>query len=658
MGVSADLNFEKLSLQLLDAAHLVRPCFASHNIRSLAHAISYAKGKNIAPSRYEIQMLYGMAETERKVLLKKGLTLRIYVPIGEMLPGMSYLVRRLLENTSQMSFVKKSHHDQENEDRLLAKPMLGQILNQPRSDFFKNEHLTDFTKESERTNFHKALIDARALLPIKVPIIVNGVAEESAKVEARICPSDTDMIVSHLSLADTKHADKALLMAKEHANKLHLLGFEERARQLNKLADILAHDRFLLSAIICYEVGKPWAECDADVAEAIDFCRYYADCARRELQPTKLGDLGGEENHLMYQPRGTAAIIAPWNFPLAILCGMSVAAYVCGNPVIMKPSEQSSLTAYLLFQRMLKAGFLSECVHFLPGRGEIIGAHLAAHKDTALICFTGSKTVGHAIAKTAGNVVPGQVQMKKIIVEMGGKNAIIIDDDADLDEAVGAVIKSAFGYAGQKCSAASRIIPVGTISESFIHRLVEGSKSLRLGPSFLPSTDIGPVIDLEAFERLESVIARLKEDREAKVLYVADKIDRGFFVPPTIVLIKNEEHWLMHEELFGPIIALYPAQNLDQALKVANNCAYALTGAFFSRSPANIEKAKVLFNVGNLYINQKCTGAIVHRQPFGGFKMSGTGIKAGGPHYLMNFVDARVISENTMRRGFAPTSAQ
>lgn len=649
-----DLNFEKLSKLLLDAVELVRPCFASHNVRSLAHAITYAKEKNIAPSAYELQMLYGMAESERKVFLKKGHILRIYVPLGEMLPGMSYLVRRLLENTSQMSFVKKSHHDEESEDRLLAKPLSHQAKIEKKNPYFKNEPLSDFAIPEVRDNFEKALANIQGIFPIKVPIIIKDSVEIAEEIVPRSCPSKTSFIISHLSISTIDHAEKALSFSKMHTDKLHFLGLEERARHLEKLADILSKDKFLLSALICYEVGKTWAECDADVAEAIDFCRYYAACARRELSGTTLGEISGEENTLQFQPRGTAVIIAPWNFPLAILCGMSVAAYVAGNPIILKPSEQSSITAYFLFQRMLQAGFLSECTHFLPGKGEVIGAHLVSHPDTAIICFTGSKAVGQAISKAAGTVVKSQQQMKKIIVEMGGKNAIIIDDDADLDEAVSAVIKSAFSYAGQKCSAASRIIPVGSISDTFIHRLIEATQCLKIGPSYLASSFMGPVIDEEAKSRLDQQISRLKQDRDLKLLYSGENLSDGFFVHPAIFLVKNEDHWLMHEELFGPVLAIYPAQNLEQALRVANNCEYALTGAFFSRSPANIEKAKKLFNVGNLYINQKSTGALVHRQPFGGFKMSGTGIKAGGPHYLLNFVDARVISENTMRRGFAP----
>ncbi len=650
-----DQNYEKISKLLLDEIDHIRPCFGSHNIRSLAHAISYANQKNIDPGRYEIQMLYGMAESERKALLHRGHILRIYVPLGEMLPGMSYLVRRLLENTSQMSFVKKSHHDQENEDQLLGEPMASETIHPEKiKASFINENLLDFTNKETRIHFEEALEALKKKLPIHVPILIANQEQESLESMPRTCPSETNLIISHVKLASTKHADIALKLCLQGAQKLAAIGIEQRAYHLQTLADILDKDRFELSALISYEVGKTWAEADADVAEAIDFCRYYAWCAKVELAFSPLGQVSGEENNLYYQARGPTLIIAPWNFPLAILCGMSVAAYVAGNPIIMKPAEQSSAIAYFLYQRMMTAGFLRECVHFLPGRGEIVGRYLVSHADIATICFTGSMAVGHEISRAASTVVQRQTQMKKIIVEMGGKNAIIIDDDADLDEAVLAVLKSAFVYAGQKCSAASRVILVDSIAEPFIERLKSATESFKVGPAFLPSTFMGPVIDAEAYERLKEKLTLLKQDTSLRKIYEGPQQSGGYYIPASIFLVNDENHWLMTEELFGPILAIYLAPDLDHALRVANNSKYALTGAIFSRSPANIGKAKCLFNVGNLYINQKCTGALVHRQPFGGFKMSGTGIKAGGQHYLLNFVDAKVVSENTMRRGFAP----
>lgn len=649
-----DLNYEKLSAQLLDAIDHVRPAFGSHNIRSLAHAIAYAKQRGIDSSRYEIQMLYGMAETERRAFLSRGHNVRIYVPIGEMIPGMSYLVRRLLENTSQMGFLKLSHHDQSDEDKLLKAPRATQATEPPTTKSgFVNAHHTDFTESKARQHFADALSVVAKNLPITVPIVINGKCMSTQEV-VRHCPADVTQVLSRCHFATTEHAELAIQACITSFPSITTLALAERARHLQNLAKILEDDRFLLAATMCYEVGKTWAEADADVAEAIDFCNYYADMAPKEIGPRRMGNVNGEHNTLTYQGRGPAVIIAPWNFPLAILCGMSVAAYVAGNPIIMKPSEQSVAIAYMLYERMIKAGFQKDAIQFLPGVGEEIGAHLVAHAQTALICFTGSMSVGHDIMKTANSVVSNQPQMKRVVCEMGGKNAIIIDDDADLDEAVLGVLTSAFNFAGQKCSAASRVIVIGSIKDQFVERLIAATASLSINDPKFPGTVLGPVIDQDAFDRLNGVINKLVADSSVRVLHVGERKQGGYYIPPVIVETNDATHWVMQEELFGPIVSLIYARDLEQAISIANSTKYALTGALFSRSPANIALVKQQFNVGNLYINQKCTGALVNRQPFGGFKMSGTGLKAGGPNYLINFVDAKLVSENTMRRGFTP----
>lgn len=650
-----DQNFERLSKLMLENCDLIRPAFGSHNIRSLSHALAYAKKKNIDPKRFEIQMLYGMAEAERRALLERGYNVRIYVPIGDTLVGMSYLVRRLLENTSQMGFLKLSHHDQVAADILLAAPVSKRNVAQDtsRADFQNASHL-DFTKISNRKAFAEALNKTQELFPIKVGAFIAGKALKVTKTIDHMSPNNSTQVISQLMLANTEAADQAIAHCVEIFPTLKSKTVAERAAHLINLANILREDRYELAALMCHEVGKTWAEADADVVEAIDFCNYYAQRAVLELGFKPIGLMGGEENTLGYQGRGPTVVIAPWNFPLAILCGMSVGAYVAGNPVIMKPAEQSSLTALYLYQRMLKAGFLAQAVHFLPARGEDVGAYLCDHPHIANICFTGSKSVGHEILKRAQNITKGQKQLKRVICEMGGKNAVIIDDDADLDEAVSAVIYSAFAYAGQKCSAASRVIVVGGIKDLFIKRLTEAADSLIAGNSLQPKTQLGPVINAESYERLQLKIKDLQVDPSIKILHIGENLTGGYFIPPVIVEVMDPGHWVMQEELFGPILALHAVQDLKQALVVANTSIYALTGAIFSRSPENIEYAKSEFNVGNLYINQKCTGAAVGRQPFGGFKMSGTGPKAGGHYYLLSLSDAKSICENTMRRGFTP----
>lgn len=648
-----DQNYEHLSRILLDHKDFLRPAFASHNVRSLAQAITYAQSRGISKNDYEIQMLYGMAQGEGKVLLERGHQVRIYVPVGEMLPGMSYLVRRLLENTSQMGFLRLSHHEHKDQESLLKKPVF--VREEPKmAEGFQNAPMLDFTYKSVRDDLRKALVQVEKSFPQKIPVVISGIKQSFDKSMKRFSPNKSDLHISTVELAQKYHAELALKAATQAYQVVKNSGLNDRAEHLYNLAEILFADRLWLTALICHEVGKTWAEADADVAEAIDFCRYYANSAQKELSPQKLGQIEGEHNILSYQGRGPTLIIAPWNFPLAILTGMSVAAYVAGNSIIMKPAEQSSMVAYALYERMNKAKFIRDSVQFLPGIGEEIGPLLVADKNIANICFTGSMQVGHSISKIANTVLENQIQMKRIICEMGGKNAIVVDEDADLDEAVLGVMQSAFSYAGQKCSAASRLILIGSIAEPFIERFLQATSSLKLGTSIDPSVFLGPVIDQEAYLRLNEAIAKIKRDDQLKILFQGNPESGGFFIPPTIVQVKDTAHWLMQEELFGPIIAVMCVPDLKTAINAANLSRFALTGAIYSRSPLNIAYARENFAVGNLYINQKCTGAIVNRQPFGGFKMSGTGIKAGGPSYLLNLVDAKVVSENTMRRGFTP----
>jgi len=650
-----DLNYERLSRVMLDNVHLVRPAFGSHNIRSLAHAIAYANSRKVDRNLYEIQMLYGMAEGEREVILKRGHQVRIYVPLGEMLPGMSYLVRRLLENTSQMGFLKLTHHDHKDIRALLVTPTIDntEMAAKIPGDFV-NAPYTDFTHPHARDHFNKAISTVRKQLSFKVPIVIDGEPKFGAQTIHKMSPGDLSLKIAECHLAQPLHVDMAVASSMAAYSLMHDMPIAKRVQHLHNLADILTEDRFLLAATICLEVGKTWAEADADVAEAIDFCRYYAHCAQTELRERKLGYVAGEDNLLTYRGRGPTVVIAPWNFPLAIICGMGVAAYVAGNPIILKPAEQSMATAYLLYERMIKAQFVKSAVQFLPGVGEDIGPKLVLHKDVANICFTGSMKVGHEITKLANTMVFGQRQMKRVICEMGGKNAIIVDDDADLDEAVISTVKSAFSYAGQKCSAASRVIVIGSIKEQFLERLINATKSFTIGSPAEPSTFMGPVIDQDAFVRLNHQMDQLKTDPSVVVRYVGETLVGGYFIPPMIVSVTDPNHWVMQEEIFGPILAVMGADTLEQAVNIANDTRYALTGAFISRSPANIAYVRRQFSVGNLYINQKCTGAIVGRQPFGGFKMSGTGIKAGGPGYLLNLADAQVVCENTMRQGFTP----
>jgi RHH-type proline utilization regulon transcriptional repressor/proline dehydrogenase/delta 1-pyrroline-5-carboxylate dehydrogenase len=348
-------------------------------------------------------------------------------------------------------------------------------------------------------------------------------------------------------------------------------------------------------------------------------------------------------------------VIAPWNFPLAILCGMTTAALVTGNTVIMKPAEQSAVVGAKLMEVFHEVGMPAGVVNYLPGMGEEIGPVLVKHPDVAMIAFTGSRGVGLAINREAADTPAGQDHVKRVLAEMGGKNAIIVDNDADLDEAVHGVAVSAFGYQGQKCSACSRVIVLETIHDVFLNRLIEATRSLKVGPAEDPGCSIGPLIDAEAYSRVLAAIGEAK--KQAQLRYAADVSDlakEGYYVGPHIFADVDPQSKLAQEEIFGPVLAVIKAPNLGHALEIANGTQYSLTGGLYSRSPEHIARVKRDFRVGNLYINRKITGALADRQPFGGFKLSGIGSKAGGPDYLLQFLQPRTITENTMRRGFAP----
>jgi RHH-type proline utilization regulon transcriptional repressor/proline dehydrogenase/delta 1-pyrroline-5-carboxylate dehydrogenase len=432
----------------------------------------------------------------------------------------------------------------------------------------------------------------------------------------------------------------------------------DRAQVLVRTAAIMRERRDELSGIIIRENGKPWRDADADVCEAIDFCEYYAREGASLFEPRRLGRFIGEIDEAWFQPRGVSAVISPWNFPLAICVGMTCAALVTGNVVILKPAEQTPGIAAVFVDILREAGLPREALEFLPGIGETVGAAIVRDPRVSLIAFTGSKAVGLDIIGAAGRTLEEQAQVKKVICEMGGKNAIIIDASADLDEAVLGVRQSAFGFSGQKCSACSRVIVVDSAHDLFLKRLVESTKSLHLGDPMEPGTDIGPVIDDEAADKIRSFIEIAATEGTVEC---TSPIPSGLeelvgkpYVGPTVVSGISPDDRLAREEIFGPVLAVIRVPDFETALKVANMTDYKLTGGVFSRKPSNLERARREFRVGNLYLNRGITGALVGRQPFGGFGMSGVGSKAGGSEYLLQFVEPRACSENAMRRGFAP----
>ncbi len=651
----SDANFEACGEYLLQNFQFIRPAFASHNVRTIAACLVMAEKYGVPKAGIEIQMLYGMADPIKKSLVDMGYRVREYAPVGELIPGMAYLVRRLLENTSNESWLRGKFAENKSSDALLKDPNLGLVGSSQSvktEDRFYNEALKDFALSEVRKSTMLALEESRRQFGKIYPLHIGGKDIRTAQTLSRPCPSKSELVVGQICLASKEDAEAAYQAAENAFKTWKKTSPLQRCDLLDRLAELMVRDRFKLIATQVHEVGKPWAEADGDVAEAIDFCRYYARHMRELCKPLKVGNIPGEASHYIYQARGVSLVIAPWNFPLAILAGMAAAAVVTGNTVIMKPAEQSSIIAFGLMELMKEAGFPSGVINNLPGLGEEVGEYLVQHPGITTIAFTGSKSVGLHILAEAAKHKPGQQHVKRCIIEMGGKNAIIIDNDADLDEAVDAVLYSAFGFSGQKCSACSRVIILDEVYDKLKERLVEAAKSIHLGAADDPASYLGPVIDLEAFSRIQNTIEEAKKVH--KLLYQGPSLAGGYFVPPTIFEVLDPQAKLAQDEVFGPVLALLRAKDIDHALEIANGTEYALTGGLFSRSPANIEKVRENFECGNLYINRGITGAMVDRHPFGGFKMSGVGSKTGGPDYLKQFTEPKCVTENTMRRGFAP----
>ena len=522
-----------------------------------------------------------------------------------------------------------------------------------REKAFGNEPETDFAEARPRERMKEALEKARSELGRSYPMVIGGKRVEGEKTAVSKDPSNTDRIVGRVAQASTAHADTALRAAREAFERWSRVDPRKRAEILFRAADLMSRRRFDLAALEVYEVGKTWREADGDVVEAIDYLGYYgSEMIRLSADPATVR-LPGETNEYIYRSRGVGAIIAPWNFPLAILTGMSSAGIVAGNAVIMKPAPQSPVVAAHLMRIYEEAGVPPGVVNFLPGAGEDIGEYLVKSPQVDFIAFTGSCEVGMRINRLAAEY-PSRHGVKKVVAEMGGKNAIIIDESADIDEAVSGVIASAFGYQGQKCSAASRVIVLDSVYDEFASRMVQAAKSLKVGSADDPSTGVGPVIDEEAFRKIHGYIDIGK--KEARLLLEIDvsHLKEGLFVGPTIFAEVAPDSALAQEEVFGPVLAVMRSRTFDEALEIANDSAFGLTGGLYSRSPDHIAMARSRFMVGNLYINRKITAAIVRRQPFGGFKMSGIGSKAGGPDYLAQFMLPQTVGENIMRHGFAP----
>jgi 1-pyrroline-5-carboxylate dehydrogenase len=511
---------------------------------------------------------------------------------------------------------------------------------------FTNEPLTDFSVERNAAALREALSNAESQFGREYPLIIGGERYTTDDFLVSPNPSNYDEVVGMVHKANIELADRSIDAATSAFNTWKRVEPEVRARYLLKVAALLRKRKAELTALMVLEVGKSWVEADADVAEAIDFADFYAREMLRYSRQQPLTPLAGEQNELYYIPLGVGVIVPPWNFPLAIMAGMTLASVVTGNTVVLKPSSDSPVIAAKFVEVLEEASLPPGVVNFVPGSGGKIGDYLVGNPRTRFIAFTGSKEVGLHINELAAKTAEGQIWIKRVVAEMGGKDTIVVDETADLDAAVEGVVAAAFGYSGQKCSACSRLVVVDDVYDEVVGRVAERAAKIKVGPVKDQENWMGPVCSKSAYESILDYIQVGKG--EGELLSGGGPLrddQRGWFIKPTVIGGVDPQARVSQEEIFGPVLAAFRAKDYDAALDIANNTQFGLTGAVFSRERKRLEQARRDFHVGNLYLNRKCTGALVDAHPFGGFNMSGTDSKAGGRDYLLLFMQAKSVSE-------------
>jgi len=509
---------------------------------------------------------------------------------------------------------------------------------------FTNEPFVDFSTAENRKKMEEVLKKVASEFGREYPMWIAGKKVVTAGKRQSTNPSRPSQVIGIFQDASREQAAEAVEAANKYFETWRKVPAEQRAEYLFKTAKIVRERKFELSALVCYEVGKSWAEADGDIAETIDFCEFYGREMLRLAEPQKLTPMRGERNYLKYIPLGVGAIIPPWNFPGAIMAGLVVSSLVTGNTVVLKPAGDSPTIAAKFVDILFEAGVPKEAVNFLTGSGAVVGDVMVQHPKTRYIGFTGSKEVGLRIAELAGKTLPGQIWIKRTVLEMGGKDGMIVDDEADLDAAAEGTAQAAFGYQGQKCSACSRVIVSEKVYDSFLNKLVEQTKKIKVGPSDDPNNYMGPVISESAMKGILDYIEVGK--KEGRLVTGGKRAPgEGYFVEPTIIADVDPKARLAQEEVFGPVLAVIKAKNFDHAMEIANNTEFGLTGAVYSKNAEKIRRAEEEFHVGNLYLNRKCTGAMVGAHPFGGFNMSGTDSKTGGKDYLLLFMQAKAVAE-------------
>ena len=509
---------------------------------------------------------------------------------------------------------------------------------------FRNEPLTDFSNPENAAAMERALAEVRSQFGRTYPLIIGGERITTGETIASRNPANPSEVVGYVASATVELANRAIEVANEAFTSWRTVPAEQRADYLFRAAAEMRRRKFELEAWMVYEVSKSWVEADADIAEAIDFCEFYGREMLRLAGPQPVNQLPGEHDQFVYIPLGAGVAIPPWNFPAAIMVGLVVAPVVAGNTIVLKPASTSPVIAAKFVEILEQVGLPPGVVNYLPGPGSSVGDALVDHPKTRFIAFTGSKEVGLRIFERAAKLQPGQKWLKRTILEMGGKDTIVVDETADLDAAAEGIVVSAFGFQGQKCSACSRVVAVEAIYDQLLGKVVERARRLTVGDPARRDTFMGAVIDDKALAKIRQYIEIGKQEGRL-VLGGETASDGGYFVPPTIFADVKPDARLAQEEIFGPVLAFIKAKDFDEALAIANNTEYGLTGGVYSRDRARLERARDEFHVGNLYFNRKITGAIVGVHPFGGFNMSGTDSKAGGRDYLLLFLQGKSIAE-------------
>lgn len=510
---------------------------------------------------------------------------------------------------------------------------------------FRNEPLTDFSKEENAQAMRAAIAKVQSELGREYPLVIGGERISTERKFDSINPANHTQLVGRFQKASRELANRAVETAYKAFQKWRNSSAEERAEIVFRVAAILRERKHEFSAWMIHEAGKTWPEADGDTAEAIDFCEFYAREMLRYAGPQPLAHITGEQNQLEYIPLGVGTVIPPWNFPLAIMAGMTVASLVTGNTVVLKPSSDAPTIAYKFFEVLEEAGLPAGVVNFMTGSGAEVGDVIVDHPKTRYVAFTGSKEVGLRINERAAKVNEGQIWIKRVVAEMGGKDAIIVANDANLDEAATGVVQSAFGFQGQKCSACSRAIIDASVYEPMLQKIVERTEKIKVGDPTDNATTMSAVINEKAFKSINEYVEKGKAEGGRVLTGGGADGERGFFIEPTVIADVKPGQTIEQEEIFGPVLAVIKANDFDDALKIANDTQYGLTGAVYSTDENKLDRARREFHVGNLYLNRKCTGALVGVHPFGGFNMSGTDSKAGGRDYLLLFMQAKVWAE-------------